>query len=336
MRLACIVNLLALSMMTQAGHAASAPVGAGTLPAEVALSGPLLRLGDLLSEATRAALSIATVRQADSLVIARLGMNAQPFEISGRTLADTLRRSAPDLSRQLPALAKRDRVRIIPAMQPAPAEPLLAQVRNAWLDRCAASGGVRCTAVARQDTDTAITVPHGQISYSVALPARLLDSPPAASVPTTVRVDGMVVGTLAVRVDWHAELPAWRMRQPVERRAALATADVERVLVPAAQIDRTATKLDPRSGLLRATADLSAGTLIPASDSALFAAVRAGDEVPVRIAIGHVGASRRATALQDGRAGRPVFVRFDERDIAVAAVPARLPSAAMFPNGQPQ
>jgi hypothetical protein len=33
--------------------------------------------------------------------------------------------------------------------------------------------------------------------------------------------------------------------------------------------------------------------------------------------------------VQDGRAGRPIFVRFDDRDLAVAAVPAARQSHAI-------
>lgn len=332
MRPASIVAAISVLVLAQPAHAAPSAVATGTLSAEVAVLGPLVRLSDLLSETGRAALSSEAIHQADRLVVARLGMNAQPFDISGRALADTLLRTAPALWRQIPTLTERDRVRVVPVMQQTSIEPLLEQVRSAWIERCAASGARQCVAAARAAPDAALTVPRGQVSYAIALPARPLDAPSVSTATVTVRVDGIAVGTLAVQVDGQATVPAWRLRLPVQRHAALLATDVEAILAPTSQIERAATRLDVRSGVLRAATDLDAGTLIPATDPELLAAVRAGDEVPIRIAVGQISASRRATAAQDGRAGRTIFVRFDARDLAVAAIPAARHPEAIAPK----
>lgn len=332
MRLIAIVAAIGVVALTQPARAAPSTVATGALLAEVAALGPLVRLGDLLSKTTRAAFSSEENRQADSLVVARLGINAQPFEISGRALADVMLQAAPDLWRRIPTLTERDRVRVVPVLQAAPIEPLLEQVRSAWVERCIAGGGHQCTAAARAAVNEALLAPRGRISYALALPARPLDAPSTSTVTVTVRVDGLAVGTLPVQVDWQASVPAWRLRVPLQRHAAFLATDVEAILAPTPLIERAATRLDVRSGVLRAASDLGAGTLIPAADPALFAAVRAGDEVPIRIAVGHISASRRATAVQDGRAGRAMFVRFNDRDLAVAAVPSARQSHAIAPK----
>ena len=329
MRGVAILISISVLALTQPARAAPPTVATGALSAEVTAVWPLVRLGDLLSKATRAALSSEANRQADGLVVARLGINAQPFEISGRALADVMLRAAPDLWQRIPALTEHDRVRVVPILQSAPIGPLLEQVRSAWIERCVAGGGHQCTAASRAAVNDALLAPRGQISYAVALPARPLDAPPTSTVTVTVRVDGIAVGTLPVQVDWQASVPAWRLRVPLPRHVALLATDVEAILAPTAQIERAATRLDVRSGVLRAASDLDTGTLIPVADPTLFAAVRAGDEMPIRIAVGHISASRRATAVQDGRAGRPIFVRFDDRDLAVAAVPAARQSHAI-------
>jgi hypothetical protein len=332
MRRTAIVAAISMLALTQAAHA-TPPAGArGTLSAEVAAHGPILRLSDLLSEPTRTALSSEANRQADSLVVARLGMNAQPFEITGRALADVLLHAAPDLWRRIPTLTAHDRVRVVPVLQAAPIAPLLEHVRSAWIERCVAGGGHQCTAASRASVDDALLAPRGRISYALALPARPLEAPSTTSVPVTVRIDDIPVGTLSVQVDWQASVPAWRLRVPLQRHAALLVTDVDAILAPASKIERTATRLDVRSGLLRAATDLDAGTLIPATDPALLAAVRVGDEIPIRIAVGHISASRRATAVQDGRVGRAMFIRFDDRDLAVATVPAARQSRAIAPE----
>jgi len=324
-----IVAALSVLALTQPARAAPPTRATAALLAEVAALGPLVRLGDLLSKTTRAALSSEANRQADGLVVARLGMNAQPFEITGRALADVMLNATPDLWRQIPTLTERDRVRVVPVLQAAPIEPLLEQVRSAWIERCVASGGHHCTAASRAAMDDALLTPRGRISYAIALPARPLDAPFTNTIPVTVRVDGIAVGTLPVQVDWQASVPAWRLRVPLQRHDALRAADVEQILAPTPLIARAVTRLDVRSGVIRTVTNLDAGTLIPAADATLLAAVRAGDELPVRIAVGHISASRRATAVQDGHAGRAMFIRFDDRDLAVAAVPAARHSQAV-------
>jgi len=75
---------------------------------------------------------------------------------------------------------------------------------------------------------------------------------------------------------------------------------------------RAAFVYDPATGLARARRDLVAGEVVRAPPSRMVAAVRKGQSLSLRAAVGPVAIERKVVAERAAAQGRPVWVRGED------------------------
>lgn len=100
--------------------------------------------------------------------------------------------------------------------------------------------------------------------------------------------------------------PCMRLRRAISAGQPILAGEAE----PAPCTDAAqAFRYDSRGGLALASRDLTQGEIVPAVPAGAFAAVRAGDALHLRVAVGPVVIERDVTALQSAHANERVFVR---------------------------
>lgn len=211
-------------------------------------------------------------------------------------------------------------VRVTPQLRTVAASSLVDFAVTRFLARCGELAE-RCTAAVDAAAVRPLDIPVGNLVLDAVLPPRWLDRPGTLDVKVRVIVDDVVVGAARVPVTWRAVREAWVLESAAEPRDALRRTDVRTVRIDAGDVSASALAFDPRSRVLRATDSIDRGTAVPTYGRQTLAEFRAGDEVPVSVALGNVRVTRKGVAVQDGRPGARAFVRFEGADLVSGQVP---------------
>ncbi len=319
--------LAAALVATPAGGVA----GELALRAELPLHGPVLRLADVLDAASRARLGASHTAVLGNVPLVTLGLDPAPFALRSSDVLDRISRAVPGGLGPWRLAAGHVEVRPQSApMSTGQRAALLDTVESTWKGQCTLAGGIDCSARARLVGAVLPHLPAGALAFDVRAPSRPLDASGEIEMTAAVRVDGITIGRLPVRLAWAAQRDAVQLKQPVAAGEALRAGDLAPVRASAHGLERDALSHDPRAGVVRATRALAAGALLPAVDSAFTVLYRRGDAVPVRLDVGHVSVVRQGVAVQDLRAGSAAFVR-------LGATPTRVlvPAAPIKEGGQP-
>ncbi len=302
--------LLSAALLTLAP---SAGAGELALRDDVTVHGPVLRLADVLDSASQARLEGSRTAALGRVPLVTLGLDAAPFVLRASDVADRMSRAvAGGLGAWRIAAGQ---VKVRPQTTPLDAAQrgaLLSTAESVWKAQCALAGGSDCRARARFAVEELPQVPAGAIDFVVRAPLRPLDVAGEIAMSAAVRVDGVTVGRVPVRLAWTAQREALQLRQSIAYGEALRSDDLRPLRVDAHSVELDAVAHDPRDGIVRATRALAAGAVVPAVAPAFTALYRRGDAVPVRIDIGHVNVVRKGVAVQDARAGSAAFVQLGE------------------------
>lgn len=175
------------------------------------------------------------------------------------------------------------------------------------------------------------TIPAGrtQVSLSRAALAGLVRRNVPGLRAAALPGDGSVTFRSAAAKAEKAKGPCLSLAQPVAEGAALKAEDVTEVACgDGAAV--AALRYDRRASAVRASAPLSAGTMLGRVALTSGPDVEAGAKLTLVSAIGPVRIERHVEALQAGRSGSRVFVR--DADGQVLAVSLSIPKAPEEPR----
>ena len=291
------------------------------LQPEATVSGVWVKLADLTA--------LDTVRGADPELadrLARIRLAPVPagvgsLQLKERDIATVIRQASRGRIGKISIADGSNAVRITAQRRPVAASLLAERAVTQFLARCS-EVAERCTAAADMSSARSLDVPAGHLALDVLLPPRWLDRPGKVEVKVRAVVDDVVVGAVRIPVTWRAVREAWLLEAAVEPRVALRRKDVRTVRVDSDDMSLDSLAYDPHSRLLRTTEAIDRGAVVAPLGPTLLAEFRAGDEVPVSVALGHVRVIRKGVAAQDGRPGARAFVRFEGADMVSGRVPA--------------
>ena len=304
----CFAALFALATAALAAHA-SDPRSELVLRSESQVAGVRVRLGDVAHLGSIERQDPALAKRLAEISLATVRLGSAPIVLSLRDVEMAVRRAAPGALGKISVDGNTQYARVIPAMQQVPGRVL----RDAAIDRLIESCGLlaeRCAVSSSGASSVAISIPRGAWRVDAVLPPRWIERGGTVTVPLRVTVDDVVVGAVRIPLEWRAEREVWVVNSAVDKGQVVRRKDLQLVRTDAREAQADALVYDVRSRLVRATRALEAGAVIAPTDPGVLAEFRAGDQVPVAYAIGHVRLMREGTAAEDGRAGRSAFVRF--------------------------
>ncbi|MFC5475492.1 hypothetical protein [Paraherbaspirillum soli] len=126
-----------------------------------------------------------------------------------------------------------------------------------------------------------------------------------------------------------SEAQCVELLHPLKRNQAITAGDIQDAACNSGERDagnmaatKASVRYDAAGRVVRASADLAAGAVLPTMFRGSLAQFRSGDPLQIASRIGPVVAERTVTAMQDGAPGRGAFVKSKDGEIFSARLPA--------------
>jgi len=248
------------------------------------------------------------------LRLAPVRAGAGPIVLKRDEVAAAVRRAALGRIGKISVADGSVSVRVTPQLRAVSVPALVDAAVTQFLERCG-EVAERCTADVDANALRPADVPAGRLTLDAVLPPGWPNRPGTTNVKVRMVVDDVVVGAVRVPVNWRGLRRAWALEAAVEPGRALRRRDVSEVRVEASRASTDALAYDANARVLRPTELLERGSVIAIPKGWTLAEFRAGDEVPVSVALGDVRVTRPGAAVQDGRPGARAFVRFEGTDL---------------------